>query len=305
MLAHLLEYLKNKIVIIAWGGVVAVLALSFLPIPQVPVKTTVALTAVSFEPNKAAFTNVSTIAKSAIVYNLKTEETIFDKNSQEVKPLASITKLMTALTASDYLTDADQIRIDQKDLAGGSNAGLDKNHTWRFTDLRDYMLTTSSNGAAMALARAASQKATTTFENLMNAKAKSLGLNSLSFTNPTGLTENGRMPVGTAADVALLLKHIYTTKPELLNSTRWSYITKTSVDKRRYLGENTNQIVNSTVGLLASKTGFTDEAGGNLAIIFDAGINNPLATVVLDSTYDGRFTDISALVKAALAYYAH
>ena len=53
-----------------------------------------------------------------------------------------------------------------------------------------------------------------------------------------------------------------------------------------------------------SKTGFTDLAGGNLALVFDAGIEHPIAVVVLGSSKKERFTDASALVAAAFAHFA-
>ena len=52
--------------------------------------------------------------------------------------------------------------------------------------------------------------------------------------------------------------------------------------------------------MIASKTGFTNLAGGNLAIVFDAGFMHPIAIVVLGSTIDGRFSDILKLQRAAL-----
>ena len=58
-------------------------------------------------------------------------------------------------------------------------------------------------------------------------------------------------------------------------------------------------------GLLRSKTGFTDLAGGNLAVIFDAGMNHPVAIVVLGSTQSGRFTDVKTLMAATLAHFAN
>ena len=56
--------------------------------------------------------------------------------------------------------------------------------------------------------------------------------------------------------------------------------------------------------LLLSKTGYTDLAGGNLALVFDAGIRHPVAVVVLGSSKEARFTDGIALVNAALAHFA-
>ena len=63
---------------------------------------------------------------------------------------------------------------------------------------------------------------------------------------------------------------------------------------------NTNEVVGSIPGLIASKTGFTDLAGGNLVVAFDAGINRPVIISVLGATKDGRFTDMEMLVNASL-----
>jgi D-alanyl-D-alanine carboxypeptidase (penicillin-binding protein 5/6) len=304
MIDHLFTYLKNKSLTVGWGALLLALTVSFLPVPHLQPQVAVDGTTTPLTPNNEAFSKITLTAQSAIVYDLNNNRVIFEKNARSVKPLASITKLMTALTASDYLNDNDIIKITANDLANGSNAGLEQNRNWRFIDLRDYMLTTSSNGAAEAIARATRQKATTTFEALMNSKARELKLADMTFGNPTGLS-TAHMPQGTAYGVALLLKDIREQKPEILNSTRWYFINKTTADNHRYLAKNTNQTVNTIFGLLGSKTGFTNEAGGNLAIVFDAGVNLPVAVVVLDSTYDGRFTDVNRLVKATLSYYAN
>jgi D-alanyl-D-alanine carboxypeptidase len=69
-----------------------------------------------------------------------------------------------------------------------------------------------------------------------------------------------------------------------------------------HTAENTNKQVYSFPGLLGSKTGYTDYAGGNLAVVFDAGLNHPIAVVVLGSSLDGRFTDVRKLVDATAEY---
>ena len=68
--------------------------------------------------------------------------------------------------------------------------------------------------------------------------------------------------------------------------------------------QNTNQIIDVVPNPLLSKTGFTDLAGGNLVIVFDAGINHPVAIVVLGSTKEERFTDVRALVNETLSYFS-
>ena len=66
--------------------------------------------------------------------------------------------------------------------------------------------------------------------------------------------------------------------------------------------KNTDELVNEIPGLIAGKTGYSDLAGGNLAVIFDAGFDHPLAVVVLGSTSEGRFNDVKQLVAAAVKY---
>jgi D-alanyl-D-alanine carboxypeptidase len=63
-------------------------------------------------------------------------------------------------------------------------------------------------------------------------------------------------------------------------------------------------MVNTIPGLLLSKTGYTDLAGGNLALVFDSGIGHPIAVVVLGSSQKARFTDGTTLVAATLAHFA-
>ena len=62
--------------------------------------------------------------------------------------------------------------------------------------------------------------------------------------------------------------------------------------------ENTNEVIYAIPNLLGSKTGFTDLAGGNLTIAFDAGLNRPIIVTVLGSTREERFSDVVGLVNA-------
>ena len=64
---------------------------------------------------------------------------------------------------------------------------------------------------------------------------------------------------------------------------------------------NTNILTNSFVNIIASKTGLTRLAGGNLAIVFDADLGRPVVAVVLGSTEEGRFTDMKQLISATVA----
>jgi len=73
-----------------------------------------------------------------------------------------------------------------------------------------------------------------------------------------------------------------------------------SLDSIRHTATNTNKVLGNIPGLIASKTGFTDLAGGNLVVAFDAGMMRPIIVVVLGSGIDERFEDIKKLVWASL-----
>jgi D-alanyl-D-alanine carboxypeptidase len=89
--------------------------------------------------------------------------------------------------------------------------------------------------------------------------------------------------------------------PELLEATKYQTIEIDSLDKT-HKAQNTNMDVDQIPGLIASKTGYTSMAGGNLVIAFDASIGRPIIVVVLGSSLDGRFTDVSKLVSASQNY---
>lgn len=237
-------------------------------------------------------------AHAVMVYDLKRGEVLYEKNAHSQLPLASVAKLMTALVASESLSDASPITISEEALSEEGESGLTYGESWYLPDLLDFTLITSSNDGAAAVALYANEELPEGPDNLggfvesMNAYAKSLGLKQTYFLNPTGLdislTHSGAY--GSARDMTMLMAYLLRTKPELLVRTRdLSYLTD-SIDAS-HLAENTNELVGTIPGLIASKTGYTDLAGGNLVIAFDASIGHPVVVVVLGSTKDERFSD--------------
>ncbi|MEX0910255.1 MAG: serine hydrolase [Candidatus Paceibacterota bacterium] len=253
------------------------------------------------------FPQVLVKASSAVVFDLEKEKIIFSKNPNEQLPLASVTKLMTVLVTVDNLDLADTVTISKSDLAGGSNAGLTAGDTWSVKNLINYTLVTSSNGGASALARQVALKTNQDFISLMNEKSEELRLDNTYFINPTGLdvgTEYGGS-YGTARDTAILISYIVKNYPNLLEATTKQTVQAMSNSGKIYSGQNTNDIISNLPGLLASKTGFTYNAGGNLAIVFDAGLRQPIAIVVLDSTRETRFLDVQKLTEATIKFFSH
>ena len=90
-------------------------------------------------------------------------------------------------------------------------------------------------------------------------------------------------------------------REEIIEATKYQVLNINSFNKT-HEAKNTNVNVNQIPGLIASKTGYTEMAGGNIVIAFDSSIGKPIIVVVLGSSEEGRFKDISALVDASLKY---
>ncbi len=110
------------------------------------------------------------------------------------------------------------------------------------------------------------------------------------------LSKNTAGGYGSAKDIAILLLDIVKNKPSLMETSR---LIEIDINSRKF--KNTDQIVNFLSGFVAGKTGFSDLAGGNLAVVVDIGYQHPLVIVVLGSTLEGRFSDVITLYQAAIS----
>ncbi len=261
-------------------------------------------------PTENPFDEVRVVGKSAFVFDVREGRALFNKNADESLPLASITKLMTALVAYELLDDSSEVGITTAAIRTDGDSGLKDGESFSRKDITDMVLIASSNDGAAALALAGG-KATgldapseTLFLTAMNLRARELGLTNTRFMNATGLdlspTEAGAY--SSARDVALLLEYIITMYPEITNLTTEHTMRIYNETGEYHEVENTNEMVDSIDGLIASKTGFTELAGGNLVVAFEAGLNRPIIVAVLGSTFDDRFTDVKRLADAARAY---
>ena len=225
-------------------------------------------------------------------------------------PLASLTKVMTAVTAYAFLSDSANVKILLEYLEPEGDSGLVVDDIWRASDLRDFTLLTSSNDGAFALAAVAESQTAekggdpqAQFLKAMNNKAAEIGLSNSRFFNEHGLDREMDRggAYGSARDMALLFEYTLKNYPEILEATRYKSLQFGSAEKV-YAADNTNIFINEIPGILASKTGFTDLAGGNLVIAFDSGLNRPIIISILGSTEEGRFADTLKLVNASLKY---
>lgn len=248
---------------------------------------------------------VNVRGKAAYVWDVRGKQALYTKNEEAVLPLASITKLMTSLLAYE-LASADT-KVYLSDAAASQEGGGDlvSGEQFSHSALNRLALIASSNDAAFALgastgALLGDRDPASQFVEGMNIKAEELSLNSLSFKNTTGLDLSASEPgaVGSAKDVSLLMEYIYNEYPELLEATTRGGARIYNSQGEYHDVENTNEVLYAIPNLIGSKTGYTDLAGGNLTIAFDAGMDRPIIITVLGSTREERFTDVLRLVRA-------
>jgi D-alanyl-D-alanine carboxypeptidase len=249
------------------------------------------------------FSEVRIVGKAAYVWDIQAQRALYKKDSSEQLPLASVTKLMTALVAHELLEEQSAITISDQAIRQDGNSGLLQGETFTRVTLSDLVLMSSSNDGAYAIAAAAGgllqeDDTANAFVNAMNIRAEELNLHDTYFRNPTGLdtstTEGGAY--GSAKDIAFLMEYIVVHQPDLLASTQEDQTRVYSQEGIYHDAVNTNYYIDEIPGIIGSKTGYTDLAGGNLVVAFDAGLNRPIIISVLGSTRQARFTDVMTLL---------
>lgn len=250
------------------------------------------------EPNKEpGLPQIIVEAKSACVFDVAENKFLFELNSEKPMPLASLTKLMTAVIAQENMPETSKIEITKEAVAQEGDSDLKTGETILLKKLLPIMLASSSNDAAFAIATSLQKNAEPDgdeFVKLMNEKARELNLHSMYFSNSTGLdiSKDQAGAYGSCKDVTSLMKYILSAHADLLEPTEkgWVYLD----DGRKF--ENTNKLLSKLPSFIGGKTGSSDLAGGNLTVALDKGLNHPLVITVLGSTLEGRFKDIETLL---------
>lgn len=249
-------------------------------------------------------------ARAAFVWDVTEQRALYQKEADARLPLASITKLMTALLASELMSNDSNVSISNAAIRQDGASGLAVGERFTVESLQDLVLVSSSNDGAFAIASAAGSVLSDTNETVafvdgMNILAEELGLTQTSFSNPTGLdiSDTRAGGYGSARDVTFLVEHILINKPEILEATKNASTRVYNTDGSYHDANNTNRLVDDIPGLIGSKTGYTDLAGGNLTVAFDAGLNRPVIVTVLGSTRSGRFADVQELIEAVNESY--
>ncbi len=263
---------------------------------------------------KNPFDGIELVATSAYVYEVNSGRVLYEKNSKQKHPLASVAKIMVAAAANEILNSDDRIEISRESISSEGDSGLYVGELWNLGDLIDLTLLSSSNDGAVALASAAGKKLLgsniqsvsprDSFIIYMNEKSDELDLEQTFFLNETGLDRNAFISgsYGTAEDIARLFSYIIKTDSTIIEGTRYASITLDSLSNRNHQFKNTNEIIEDIPGLIGSKTGYTDIAGGNVVVAFDPAFGSPVVISILGSGQEERFSDVKKLVKAVNEY---
>ncbi|OAJ56595.1 D-alanyl-D-alanine endopeptidase [Paraburkholderia ginsengiterrae] len=229
----------------------------------------------------------------AYVIDQNTGESLFDKNSRAVVPIASITKLMTAMVVLDSkepMTDQIEVTDEDRDYEKNTGSRLSVGSVLSREDMLHIALMASENRAAASLSRYF-PGGRPAFLAAMNAKAKQLGMTDTHFENPTGLTSQN---VSSARDLVKMVNAAYQYPVIRKFSTDHSYEVYTG--KRSLAYNSTNALVrNPTWDIGLQKTGFINEAGE--CLVMQATIHGrPMIMVLLDSSGKySRFADATRL----------
>lgn len=221
------------------------------------------------------------LAKSAILVNSNQKDNIlFQKNINEILPIASLTKIMTAIIVLENYSPEEIIKVSAQSVkTNGDTGGLIADEELTVKDLLYIMLIESSNDAAVSLATDNPRMSYNEFINLMNSKAKELGLENTSFIDSAGLSPENKSNV---SEMAKLTKYALDF-PVILDILKTPQSSIYSIDHRFIHNlTTTNKLLGKIPQLIGGKTGFTDEAGGCMLTVSNFN-NNYLITVVLGS----------------------
>lgn len=229
-------------------------------------------------------------ARAILVKDLNTDTILYEQNAYVSVPIASTTKIMTALISSQFFKQNSQLTVNEGASVQGSKVGLVKGEVLSFRSLLYGMLLNSGNDAAFTIAENYTG-GTASFVDAMNTKAKDLNLSNTNFDNPAGFDSSKHY--SSASDLAKI-----TQEALKINQLTKIFATKdteiVSLDnKHRYQLHNLNRLLTDVAGVLGVKTGYTQLAKENLVTLIDRG-GHPLLIVVLGS--EDRFGESEKLI---------
>ena len=240
-------------------------------------------------------------SRAYVVIDRKSNTILIGKNENQKKKMASTTKIMTALVVIEHCTLSDTVEISKKSAStGGSRLGLKTGDKITVYDLLYGLMMRSGNDAAVALAEHVASSINN-FANLMNEKAKTLGLTNTHFVTPHGLDEDEHYT--TAYELAILSNYAMNNEifAKIVGTKNYT-ITINGYSKNI---SNTNELLGNLTGVYGVKTGFTN--GANRCLVTACKRNNmDIICVVLGAdTKRFRTQDSIKLIEYAFKNFTY
>ena len=206
--------------------------------------------------------DISLSANSAVLYQPENDIFLYSKSADTKMPMASTTKIMTALVALDGTSLQDTVIIDERAVGvEGSSAYLKAGELLTIDELLYALLLQSANDAAVAIACHVAGDVDA-FALLMNDKAKDLGLSCTKFTNPHGLDDKEHYT--TARELAIITAEAM--KNESFRKITSTYKKTFSTEDRTRTYVNHNKMLLNYEGCIGVKTGYTQRSGRCLVV---------------------------------------
>lgn len=225
----------------------------------------------------------------ALVKELDAAREALAFNAEQRWPLASLTKLMTAVAALEELSPGQEIIVSENAVLAEGDAGNFKpGEVFSVRDLTKAMMSVSSNDAATALAEFYGIE---NFVAAMREKARSLQMNQTTFFDPAGLSLANQ---STVYDLERLVSYVFSRHPEILT---WSALKSLEITELKSKLKRTLVNINQFAGqkdFIGGKTGYLDEASGNLVSLFR---HRDKAILIVSLGSENRFADTLTLYQ--------
>ncbi len=257
------------------------------------------------EPVKAEELKLAESAKSAILLEPTTGEIIFEKNSHEKLHPASMTKMMSMLLIIEAIENGviswdEMVTVSENAASmGGSQILLEVGEQMSVHDLFKGIAVASGNDAVVAMAEKIGGSEAI-FVDMMNEKAKELGLTDTHFKNPHGLDDNDHY--SSAYDMAMIGKELVKHEKVLEFTKIYEDYLRQNTDRKIWL-VNTNKLVRFYEGVDGLKTGYTASAGYCLTATAKKGSSRFIAVAMGEPDSKTRNQEISEMLDYAFAQY--
>jgi D-alanyl-D-alanine endopeptidase (penicillin-binding protein 7) len=231
-------------------------------------------------------------AKAFLLADINTGTVYAEKAADTTYPIASISKLLTALVANETIHFDRTLTVNSDDRAqtDGTPGSIVKGDTFTVGELLYPLLMESNNSAAYTLARYNGQD---NFMQWVNNKAEAIGMDDTNMEDPSGISPQN---ISSANDLFKLMRYITKNQSYLLNLSREPNKKMKAENGRTYTFANFNHFAGDA-GFLGGKVGYTDEARQTFASVFELPLKNATATIaiiVLQS--EDRKTDVQKLL---------